>query len=189
MRPVGCQLTEVIFTAFSEFLMFSGYDKLPSQKMFWEQASDVQQKLVRAAMPQNKFRLILKNIHFCDNGDLDPADKCRKVRPLMNMIQERFKKFAIMTKNVNLDESMIPYYEKFRQKLKQQMPLKPIRSSYKVWCLNPQGGYLCNFEVYQGKCSENEYADDFGLGPSVVIDLAKSLQKGNFSVFIDNNFN
>ena len=69
------------------------------------------------------------------------------------------------------------------------MPLKPIRSSYKVWCLNPQGGYLCNFEVYQSKCSENEYADDFGLGPSVVIDLAKSLQKGNFSAFIDNNFN
>ena len=96
---------------FFRILMFSGYVKLPSQKMFWEQASDVQQKLVRAAMPQNKFRLILKNIHFCDNGDLDPADKCRKVRPLMNMIQERFKKFAIMTKNVNLDESMIPYYK------------------------------------------------------------------------------
>ena len=53
------------------------------------------------------------------SGNLDPADKCSKVRPLMNMIQEKCKKFAIMTKNVNVDESMIPYYGKLGQKLKQ----------------------------------------------------------------------
>ena len=105
------------------------------------------------------------------------------------MIQEGSKKIAIMTKNVNVDESMIPYYGKFGQKLKQQMTLKPIRSGYKVWCLNLQGRYLYNFEVYQGKGSKNEYADDFGLGPSVVIGLVKSLSKGNFLVFIDKYFN
>ena len=54
-------------------LMLSGYVQLPSYKMFWEETSDVQQQLARSAMPQNKFCLILKNIHFCDNGDLDPA--------------------------------------------------------------------------------------------------------------------
>ena len=109
---------------FLRILMISGYVQLASYQMFREQVSD-----------------------------LDPADKCSKVRPLMNMIQEGCKKFAIMTKNVNVNESMIPYYEKFGQKLKQQMPLKPVRSGYKVWCLNLQGGYLYNSEVYQGKCS------------------------------------
>ena len=83
---------------------------------------------------------------------------------------------------------MIPYYGKFRQKLKQWMPLQTIRSDYNVWCLNLQGGYLYNFEVYQGKSSKNQHADDFGLGPSVVIGLVKSLPNGNFSVFIDNCF-
>ena len=68
------------------------------------------------------------------------------------------------------------------------MLLKPIRSSYKVQYLNLQGGYLYNSEVYQGKGSKNEYADDFGLGPTVVIGLVKSLPKGNFLVFIDNYF-
>ena len=118
------------------------------------------------------------------SGNLDPADKCSKVRPLMNMIQEKCKKFAIMTKNVNVDESMIPYYGKLGQKLKQWMPLKPIRCGYKVWCLNLWGRYLYNFEVYQGKGSKNEYADDFVFGPSVVIGLVKSLPKGNFSVLL-----
>ena len=77
----------------------------------------MQQQLVRSTMPQSKFRFILKNIHFCDNGDLEPTDKCSKVIPPMNMI--RCKKFAIMTKNVNVDESMIPYYGKCGQKRKQ----------------------------------------------------------------------
>ena len=84
---------------------------------------------------------------------------------------------------------MIPYYGKLGQKLKQQMPLKPIRSSYKVWCLNLQGGYPYNLEVYRGEGSKNEFADDFGLSPSVVTGLFKPLPKGNFSAFIDNYFN
>ena len=94
-----------------------------------------------------------------------------------------------MTKNVIVDESMIPYYGKFGQKLKRRMSLKPIRFGYKVWCLNHQGGYLYNFEMYQGKGSKNEYTDDFGFGPSVVIGFIKFLPKGNFSAFIDNYFN
>ena len=78
-----------------------------------------------------------------------------------------------MTKNVNVDESVILYYGKFGQKLKQRLPLKPIRSGYKVWCLNLQVGYLYNFILYQGKSYKNEYADDFGLGTSVIIGLVK----------------
>ena len=78
---------------FLGILMLSGYVQLPSYKMFWEEASDVQQQLVELVMPPNKFRLILNNIYFCDNGNLDPADKCSKVRPLIYMIQERCKNF------------------------------------------------------------------------------------------------
>ena len=63
------------------------------------------------------------------------------------------------------------------------MSLKPIRSGYKVWYLNLQGGYLYNVEVYQSKGSTNKDADYFGLGSSVVIGLVKSLSKSNFSVF------
>ena len=98
--------------------------------MVWEETTDVQQKLVRSVMPLSKFPLILRNIHFCDNRDLDPADKCSKVRPLMNMIKERCKILAISTKYDNVDELMIPSHGRFGQKLKQRMPLKPIRSGY-----------------------------------------------------------
>ena len=87
-----------------------------------------------------------------------------------------------------MDESVIPYCGKYRPKLKQRMPLKPIRSSYKVWCLNLEGGYIYNFEIYQVKGSKNEFSNQFGLGSSVVLGLIKSLPPRNFSVFIDSYF-
>ena len=59
---------------------------------------------------------------------LTQLNKCNKVRPLMNMIQERSEKIGIMTKYVNVDESIIPSHGKFGQKQKQRIPLKPIRS-------------------------------------------------------------
>ena len=43
--------------------------------------------------------------------------------------------------------------------------------------------------MYQGKGSKNEFSDEFGLGPSVVLGLLKSLPEGNFAVYIDNYFN
>ena len=69
------------------------------------------------------------------------------------------------------------------------MPMKPIRSGYKVWCLNLEGGYLYDFEIYQGKGSKNEFSDKFSLSAIVVLGLLKSLPQGNFSIFIDNFFN
>ena len=169
--------------------MLSGYVTLPSYKMYWEEALDVQHPLVKKAMPRNRFRLILQNLHFCENDSIDANDKCGKVRPILEMMRQRCQKFAILTEAANVDESMIPYYGKSGQKLKQMMPMKLIRSGYKVWCLNLEGGYLYDFEIYQGKGSKNEFSDEFSLGASVVLGLLKSLPQGNFSIFIDNFFN
>ena len=127
---------------FLAILILSGYVQLPSYRMFWEEAPDVQNNLVKGAMSRNRFTQILQNLHFCDNSEIDQSDKCGKVRPLLNLIRNRCHTFATLTKELNVDESMIPYFGKYGQKLKQRMPMKPIRSGYKVWCLNLKGGYL-----------------------------------------------
>ena len=41
--------------AFIGILILSGYNQLPSYKMYWEEASDVQQPLACDAVPQNRF--------------------------------------------------------------------------------------------------------------------------------------
>ena len=93
---------KIILRAFFAILILSGYNQLPSYKMYWEEASDVQNLLVHDAMPRNRFSHILRYIHFCDNGNLKQDDKCSKVCPLLDMCRERFKKFAILTNSLNV---------------------------------------------------------------------------------------
>ena len=154
---LGEELTRNEFRCFLAILMLSGYNKRPRMRMYWEESEDVKCPLVADAMRRNRFLQILRYVHFCDNSQLDEADKCSKVHPLLKMIKERFQKYAILTKEINVDESMLEYFGKFGQKLKQMMPQKPIRSGYKMWCLNIDNRYLYTFEVYQGAGSSNSY--------------------------------
>ena len=114
--------------AFIRTLILSGYNQLRSYKMYLEEASDLQQPLVCDAMPRNRFPQILSYIHFSDNANLNQNGKCAKVRPLLDMCKERFRKFAMKTKSINVDESMIPY---FGQRLKQRMPLSQFDQAIK----------------------------------------------------------
>ena len=156
--------------------------------MYWEEAPDVHNQLVSDAVRRNRFLDILRYIHFCDNSGLNPDDKCSKVTPIYDMAIANFKKYAILTNCVNVDESMVEYFGKTGNALKQRMPKKPIRSGYKVWCLNLDDGYLLDCEVYQGKGSQSEYQAEFGHGPGVVLGLIDSLPKGHFQVYLDNFF-
>ena len=72
---------------FLGIIMLTGYARLPSWKMYWEEALDVSHHLVKNSMPRNRFAKILSPIHFCDNSSIDPADKCGKVRPILTMLQ------------------------------------------------------------------------------------------------------
>ena len=73
---------------------------------------------------------------------------------------------------------MISYLGKFGNALKQYKAKKPIRFGCKVRCFNLEDGYLHDFEVYQGKGSRNEYSNEFGCDPGVVLGLLKSLPLG-----------
>ena len=136
---------------FFGILLLSGYNRLPSRKMYWEEAPDVHNTLMSDAMRRTRFLDLLRYVHFCDNEALEVTDKCSKVRPLFNMVVERFQKNAHLTTCVNVDESMVEYFGKSGNALKQRIPTKPIRSGYKVWALNLDDGYLFNCEIYQGK--------------------------------------
>ena len=176
---------------FIGILFVSGYYKLPSYRMMWEESEDVNNIMISNAMRRNRFIELLRFIHFAPSScNIRDEDKCSKVRPLLDHLKEKCKQYAIFDScNVSVDESMREYFGKSGQALKQRMPSKPIRSGYKIWCLNLQGGFLHNFRVYQGAGSKNQYSDEFGCGPSVVLDLKDSLPEDRkFKFYIDNYF-
>lgn len=169
----------------------SGYVVLPRKRMYWEKSTDVYNDLVANAMRRNRFDEILKYLHFCDNTDLNPNDKLSKVRPLIDIMNEKFIQYAPVGSAMSIDESMIPYFG--RHSCKMYMIGKPIRFGFKAWVLATPNGYFTHFDIYQGKNGIVEVGyEQYGLGEQVVMKNADVLRTNfpdlKFSLFFDNFF-
>lgn len=172
-------------------LILSGYVVLPRRQMFWENLNDTRNTTVTSAISRDRFNFIMRNIHCCNNNDLQKDDKFAKVRPLMNKLNEKFIEFAPLQENHSIDESMIPYYG--RHSCKQFIRGKPIRWGYKFWTATTRLGYVNWFDPYQGASTTlpTNYKS-MGLGSSVILQYADVLhsrwQNMPFHLFFDNFF-
>nr|CAH7741318.1 unnamed protein product [Callosobruchus chinensis] len=174
---------------FFAILMISGYSPKPRRDMYWSLDADLRNEAIADAMPRNRFRDILKYIHFADNTHLSKDDKFGKVRPLIDHLNKKFLENLPKIENVDVDESMVPYYS--HHSCKQRILGKPIRYGFKFWSMNTSTGYLINTEPYQGKGTQLGNSD-LGLGASVVTTFAERLKGAypdfHFNFFIDNFF-
>lgn len=178
---------------FIAILVLSGYNDLPSKRMYWEQSLDTRNELVYNSMRRNRFEQILRFVHLASNdSDFNPGDKLWKIRPLVNKIKERCRKFFVPEKDLAFDESMVKYYGK--HSCKQFLRGKPIRFGYKVWCLNTTMGYLIDFEVYQGKSviPDVDIERNFGKAAAPLVKMIEEfpdhLKSFPFSFYFDNLF-
>ena len=152
---------------FIEFLLFSGYHKLPREDMYWENAEDCNVQIVTSAMSRQTFRDIKRNLHLNDNTANMQNDKLFKIRPYTDMLNSKFSKFGIFSHNLSIDEQMIPYFG--RHSCKMFMKGKPVKFGFKAWCLCSSDGYLFQFLPYGGR--DDNYDSELGLGASVVMSL------------------
>ena len=116
--------------------------------MFWENAEDSGNQAVYSARTLNRFQEILSALHFADNNLLNTNDKMARIRPFLAILDECFLQFWPPCQSVNIDESLVPYYD--QRSAKPCIRGKSIRYGYKIWCLNTPDGYLVQMEPYQG---------------------------------------
>ena len=77
-----------------------------------------------------------------------------------------------ISKDIDVDENMTPYFGGYGGMLKQAMRQKPVRFGYKNWCLNLPNGYLLGFETYQGASGPaSHYTNDFGVGMFIIVTI------------------
>ena len=84
--------------------------------------------------------------------------------------------------NLAVDESMIRFQG--HSKLKQYMPMKPIKRGVKVWVLADENGLFSRFEVYTGGKDGVEHS----LGARVVKGLMKDFQGSWRHIYFDSFF-
>ena len=91
-------------------------------------------------MRRDRLTKITNMLHVADNEDLPVGDKYGKVRPLIEILNDRFQQFAMDSEGYSIDESMIPYFGKHGCKM--FIRGKPIPWGLKVWCGTTKEGYL-----------------------------------------------
>lgn len=89
--------------AFVGILFASSYALLPRRPVHWENESDVHNEAIASTMSRNRFDQMMKFLYLADNTTLTPGDKLTKVRPLFDILNQRFIKYFPMTQDVSID--------------------------------------------------------------------------------------
>ena len=129
-------------------MILSGYHPVFDKKLLWSSDDDVSVEWVKELMSRNRFIAIIRDIHLADNCNLDSSDLYYKIRPYFEHLNKSFKEAIPLDQNLNVDESMVPYYG--RHRTKQFIRGKPIRFGYKLWALTSSSGYVYHAEPYRG---------------------------------------
>ena len=179
------KLTKEEIEQFVGILLLTGYNTRPRQKMYWSKDDDVACPIVAKQMSRNRFEEIKSSLHFADNDHLEHGDKLAKVRPLQNEVKTSLQQFGIFSKNLSIDEQMVPYFG--RHSIKMFIRGKPIRFGYKNWVLASSSGYPYKFETYMGASEGSEKGKP--LGPRIVLGLLSVVENPKcHHVFFDNFF-
>jgi hypothetical protein len=177
---------------FIAILILSGYNQVPGKRLYWEKSDDVRNDMVYNAMRRDRFIQIMRFVHFADNTAPDLTDKMWKLRPIMDQLKSKFLSQYRPEQQMDYDESMVAYYGK--HSCKQFIRGKPIRFGFKVWSLNTVGGYLVNFEVYQGLNPRRNpiYEENFGKAAAPLVqmidDIPAEKQFLPYHFYFDNLF-
>lgn len=181
------EITAGELKVFFGILLLTGYHSLPRERLYWSLDEDCGVTVVPKAMSRNRFMEIKNYLHFCNNEAASKStDKMFKLRPLGDLLIQKFQRWGVFHENLSIDESMIKYFG--RHPAKQFIRGKPVRFGYKNWMLASADGYCYAFDVYCGK-SAGESSNE-PLGSKVVKNL---LKKGNVAphehiVYFDNFF-
>ena len=126
-----------------------GIVQLPQLRMYWSKDPMYRNELFLRSMTRNRFDLLLKCLHFC-NDDID--DNTKKIIQSWKSHQSCYSQFiqaANPGKDVVIDEIMIPWLG--RLSFRQYIPGKAHKYGVKLYKLCTVEWYTWNLKVYSGK--------------------------------------
>ena len=138
-------------------LLLMGIVYKPDLHLYWSTDIHYSTPAFSKIMKRDRFYLILKFLHFNNNETVDPEnpDRLHKVRPLIELLRERFRKVYSLGKNLSVDESLVLY--KGRLTFKQYIKTKRARFGINLYELCTSSGITLGFLVY---CGQGMYSDD-----------------------------
>ncbi|KRX23486.1 PiggyBac transposable element-derived protein 2 [Trichinella nelsoni] len=146
------QITESELEIFLGTLLKMELVPKPRYSIYW--STELRCDAIADAMSRNRFREVLRYLHFNDNSEAvfdreSPRyDRLFEIRPLIESIRQSCLRLE-QEEYQSIDEEIIPY--KGRNKLKQYIPKKPKKWGIKVNARTGLSGLWYDFCFYEGK--------------------------------------
>lgn len=94
---------------FFGLIIWMGIVKLPEIHLYWSKDAAYAQSLPVSVLSRNRFELLLRMLHFCDNENENHDDRLYKIRVICGILNENFQKYYDPGEIVCVDESLIPF--------------------------------------------------------------------------------
>ncbi|XP_047365373.1 piggyBac transposable element-derived protein 4-like [Vespa velutina] len=160
----------------------NGSSKKPKIQMNWSKRAIIETPIFRKSIPLKRFLQITKFLHFANNEETDNRDKLRKVRPVINYLNEKFKEVYVMEENITIDESLMKF--KGCMSCKQFNLSKRARFRIQFYKLcELASGYCYNFKKYTGNDKINH---DYSASETVIMELLRSIPNKGHILYVDN---
>lgn len=173
-----------MYVFLATFMLMSAVKKSKIQE-YWSTDPLIETPIFKKIMPRDRFIEILRALHFNDNEKQVPGDRLFKIKPVMELLKERFSFFINAYKNLAIDESLMLW--KGRLCFKQFISSKRHRFGVKLFILcDCETGAILDFIVYTGSTTEMITFEELGISGSVVMTLLQPYLGKGHSVFLDN---
>ncbi|XP_035825850.1 piggyBac transposable element-derived protein 4-like [Aplysia californica] len=182
---------------FIGILLLMGLLKKPDINSYWCRDPLFTTPVFSAAMPRDRFLLLLKFWHLNNNTDMPAADapwrdRLFKPRPVLTHLLQHFQAAFEPGQDTAIDESLLLW--KGRLLFKQYIPLKRARFGIKSFMLCDSSGYTYRFRVYTGKDENTEAMNEvlpegcasMGCSAKEVVHLMLPLLNKGHKLFVDN---
>lgn len=165
---------------FFGLILYMGIVRLPKISDYWTKDKIMGQQFPRTIMSRNRFELLLSMLHFSQRDEENTTDRLHRVKELLEIMNENFKKNYTPGEDLCIDESMVPFRGRiiFRQYNKQ----KRHKYGIKLFKLCTLPGYTYKISIYSGKQNDNVNTTPINVVMALCDDL---LNKGH-TLYTDN---
>ena len=146
-------------------IFVTGIVRKPKLELYWSMRGIFQTQIFSQTMSRNRFQLIQRYLHFNDsNAAGTNEDRLYKIRTILDTVLNKFRTNYIPDRETSLDEGMLVW----RGPLQFCMynPSKITKYGILVWIVcESSTGYICNLQIYDGKCGPLTQTVAFPLEP------------------------
>nr|XP_039248218.1 piggyBac transposable element-derived protein 4-like isoform X3 [Styela clava] len=175
--------------AYLGLMIAMGIVKMPVVSMYWQTKYWILNvPSFSKIMPRDRFQDLTKFLHFCDESDARPhddpmRDRLFKLKPLLNLLEQRLMSVYKPHREISIDESLISF--KGRICFREYIKTKRARVGIKVWVLaESKTGYVSRLQIYTGK--DPSASSEIGQASRVINDLIAPFENLNHHLYVDN---